>query len=440
MKLLFALLASIQLVACHNLLVELRARRVYSTLVSLIELADLEDAVSAATGSTLFAPNNNAFSRLDATVVAKLQCPANKQALRNILLNHLTGSVVRSSDFRSGNAVTSLFNQQLDLDHRSGRDIVDGVRVTSSARSAGTNVYYKIREVLIPDGFRAPAECGGDTILDELRSRRIYSTLVTALELTNLSSVLDTTADLTIFAPNDNAFDALPDGVLELLTCPRNLHVLADVLRNHVLGRSRTASQLIEDGSATTLFGTALPITQSNGEVFVHNARVLRADLTASNGIIHKINSVLVPDIALPTTCDDSLLATVLADPDLSTLVEVVGVADLVDTLRDADNVTVFAPTNQAWEELCEQTDRDQAAAIIVNHIVAGTFPSTQLTPGGLVQTLAEENLRVRNRDGDLFVGQAGVTTADIAASNGIVHKIDAILVPCSLDLAEICE
>lgn len=137
------------------------------------------------------------------------------------------------------------------------------------------------------------------------------------------------------------------------------------------------------------------------------------------------------------------IVALASATPDLSTLVSAVQAAGLVETLQGDGPFTVFAPTNAAFSALPEGTldtllqpeNKDQLSSILTYHVVAGKVTSDQLQDGQVVKTVNGADLTVNVRDGKVTVtdakgGVATVTTADVDATNGVVHVIDAVLLP----------
>ena len=124
---------------------------------------------------------------------------------------------------------------------------------------------------------------------------------------------------------------------------------------------------------------------------------------------------------------------------DLSTLVEAVTAADLVETLQGAGPYTVFAPTNEAFaalppaelQRLLKPANKDELANILTYHVVSGDVMSSDLKDGQMVETVQGEKLKVTIADdGTVKVGGATVVTPDVEASNGTVHVIDTVLVP----------
>ena len=120
-----------------------------------------------------------------------------------------------------------------------------------------------------------------------------FSTLVAALTAAGLVETLQGEGPFTVFAPNDAAFAALPEGLLEKLLLPENIAVLTSILTYHVVAGNVLSTDVVA-GDAASLEGSTLALTTDMG-VMVNDATVIQADVEASNGVIHVIDKVLVP-------------------------------------------------------------------------------------------------------------------------------------------------
>ncbi|QQE66846.1 hypothetical protein GFS31_35500 [Leptolyngbya sp. BL0902] len=134
----------------------------------------------------------------------------------------------------------------------------------------------------------------GDTIVDIAAGNSAFSTLVTAVQAADLVDVLSGEGPFTVFAPTNDAFAALPTEVLEALLLPENQDLLTDVLAYHVVPDIVTSDSLVSPGEIETLNGP-VRVRSSADEVIVNDANVVLADVEASNGIIHAIDTVLIP-------------------------------------------------------------------------------------------------------------------------------------------------
>jgi len=133
-----------------------------------------------------------------------------------------------------------------------------------------------------------------NTIVDVASGSDSFNTLVQAVQAAGLGSTLAGEGPYTVFAPTDEAFSQLPDGALEYLLQPENQDLLAQVLKYHVVSGSVTSDQLRTGGVNTLNGGVAIRVNGS--DVIVNNGSVVTADIQASNGVIHAVNRVLIPE------------------------------------------------------------------------------------------------------------------------------------------------
>jgi len=285
------------------------------------------------------------------------------------------------------------------------------------------------------------------SIVDVARDAGSFSTLLTALEAAGLDATLaDTDSDFTVFAPTDEAFEALPEGALNTLLADTDL--LTDVLLYHVITDSVVGSD-----TALSLAGTTqlmaneakLAITVRGDALYLNESLVIDTDIEASNGVIHVIDAVLIPTtIGEP---EGSIVDLALASPDLTTLVTALQAADLVGALADEDALfTVFAPTDEAFAALGDDAiaallaDTEALTNVLLYHIVGeaavDSIDAIALY-GQMVTMLNEADVTIDVRDGELFINVSKVIIKDIPASNGIIHVIDMVLIPESEDAAE---
>ena len=133
-------------------------------------------------------------------------------------------------------------------------------------------------------------------IVDTAVAAGDFSTLVTAIKAADLVETLKSKGPFTVFAPTDHAFAKLPSGTLENLLKPENKQKLSAILTYHVVPGKVMASDVVNLSHANTVNGQSLMIETSHGVVMVNNARVTKIDIDCSNGVIHVIDTVLLPD------------------------------------------------------------------------------------------------------------------------------------------------
>ena len=259
----------------------------------------------------------------------------------------------------------------------------------------------------------------------------IHTSLVAALAQANLVTTLQGTGPFTVFAPTDAAFTAAGIDLSSFDTDAENA-TLVDILTYHVVSGSVASTALTDGLTATALNGDNLTFTVNAAGVQVNDANVVTADVAASNGIIHVIDKVLMPPadlVDIPTVATGTGIHTAL--------VAALTQANLVSTLQGTGPFTVFAPTDAAFTaagiDLSSfDTDAENATLvdILTYHVVSGSVASTALTDGLTATALNGDNLTFTVNAAGVQVNDANVVTADVAASNGIIHVIDKVLMP----------
>ncbi len=264
------------------------------------------------------------------------------------------------------------------------------------------------------------------------------STLAQAVQAADLAETLSGEGPFTVFAPTDDAFAALPEGTLENLLKPENKAQLADILKYHVVPQKVMAADLEDGQTAATVLGEDLAVALFDG-VQINGATVVTPDVEAANGVVHIIDQVLLPP-SMQEPEGQNIVELAVATDNLSTLVQAVQAADLVGTLSGEGPFTVFAPTNDAFAALPEGTlenllkpeNKDQLTAILTYHVVPGKVMSTDLSDGQKAATAQGEEITVDLTDG-VKINGATVIGADVEATNGVVHVIDQVILPPSM-------
>ena len=136
----------------------------------------------------------------------------------------------------------------------------------------------------------------------------------------------------------------------------------------------------------------------------------------------------------------DSVVDIAAKSPDHKTLVAAVTAADLIETLSGEGPFTIFAPSDDAFAKLPMNTvkhllkaeNKEELVSLLTNHVVAGNVMSGDLRDGQMVETLGGEKLQVSIEDGEVLINGSKVTAPDLAASNGVVHVLDSVIIPSS--------
>ena len=279
----------------------------------------------------------------------------------------------------------------------------------------------------------AAREEGNDTIVQTAIGAGQFTTLASLLEKAGLVDTLANGGPFTVFAPTDAAFAKVPKATLDALAA--NPAALRSVLLYHVVPGRVTAADVVKLDSAKTLDGRSVAIKVVDGKVLVDGAQVTTPDVMASNGVIHVIDSVLIPKKAAAAK-PKNIVQTAVAARTFKTLATLLKRAGLAGTLQGKGPFTVFAPTDAAFAKVPKATlaalakNKTKLRSVLLYHVVAGKVTAAKVVKLRSAKTLNGEPVAIRVSRGKVTVGGARVTTADVIASNGVIHVINKVLIP----------
>lgn len=268
-------------------------------------------------------------------------------------------------------------------------------------------------------------------IVDTAVSAGIFKTLVAAVQAGGLVDTLKSAGPFTVFAPTDEAFAKLPAGTVESLLKPENKAKLVQILKYHVVAGKVAAADVVKLSSAKTVEGSNVKIKTSNGKVMINSSNVVKADIMTSNGVIHVIDSVLMPPS--PDIVDTAVSAGIF-----KTLVAAVQAGGLVDTLKGDGPFTVFAPTDEAFaklpagtvENLLKPENKATLVKILTYHVVAGKVMAADVVKLKNAKTVQGQSVKIKAKNGKVMIDKANVVKTDIGTGNGVIHVIDTVLMP----------
>lgn len=261
----------------------------FGTLVAAVKAAGLVDTLSGPGPFTVFAPTDEAFAKLPAGTVETLLKPENKDQLVGILTYHVVAGRVPASAVVGLSGATTVNGQRVNIAAGESGVRVDSANVVTTDIECSNGIIHVVDSVLLPET---------KTIVDVASGAGSFETLLAAAEAAGLVSTLSGDGPLTVFAPTDEAFSALPKGTVASLLQPANRSKLAEVLKYHVVAGRVYSDQAIGLSSAPTVAGPSIGITPTDGGANINDARLLETDIDASNGVIHVIDRVLLPSDA----------------------------------------------------------------------------------------------------------------------------------------------
>jgi transforming growth factor-beta-induced protein len=265
------------------------------------------------------------------------------------------------------------------------------------------------------------------TIVDVAEENGNFTTLLTALNATNLTDTLKGEGPFTVFAPTDRAFAALPEGKIEALL--NDTGTLKKILLYHVAGQRLMAKDVVNMSNITTLEGQKLKVNVTDKGVFVGKVKIIMTDINASNGVIHEIDAVLIPP-------EKDIVETAKDEGNFTKLLTALNATNLTDTLKGEGPFTVFAPTDRAFAALPEGTietllnNTSKLKKILLFHVVSQRLMAKDVVNMSNITTLEGQKLPVNVTDKGVLVGKAKIIMTDVNASNGVIHEIDTVLIP----------
>ena len=411
----------------------------FTTLIAALEATNLTPVLADENNTfTVFAPTDDAFALLGDDAINALL--ADPETLADILLYHvLPGSAVTAEEAAalSGSTVTAANEDELSITSTDGNLFINDSKVIAKDVIASNGIIHVIDAVLMP-----PAEKPAPTlnIVDTAVEAGSFTTLASLLVSTGLDVILaDADSQFTVFAPTDEAFTKLDAATLSALQA--NPELLSNVLRYHVVVGvavdAATATGLAGQ-SVETANGQSVNISVRGSDLFINDSKVVVADVLATNGIIHAIDTVLMPPA--DTENGETLAQIVKDNPNFRILNYALKVTGLTDVLDDANGTfTVFAPTDRAFFRLGFRNfsrlinNPDALRTVLLYHVIpdARVDAATAFTLDTAAVTTANgQDVTVNVRGENLFINRSKVIATDIEASNGIAHAINRVLLP----------
>jgi transforming growth factor-beta-induced protein len=268
-------------------------------------------------------------------------------------------------------------------------------------------------------------------IVDTAVAAGKFKTLAAALGAAGLVDAVKGAGPFTVFAPTDDAFAKLPKGTVDELLKPENKAKLQAILTHHVVKGKVMAADVVKIKGAVALGGQRIDIKVDGNNVSVDDSKVSATDIACSNGVIHVIDTVMIPATEkIPAVADKA--------GSFKTLLAAVKAAGLVDVLNGDGPFTVFAPTDEAFaklpkgtvEDLLKPENKAKLASILTYHVVSGRVYSEDAVAAKAAKTVQGASVKITTNGKGAKVDDANIVATDIDASNGVIHVIDAVIMP----------
>ncbi|MEQ8238515.1 MAG: fasciclin domain-containing protein [Cyclobacteriaceae bacterium] len=449
--------------ATQNIVEIASANEDLSTLVSVLtEYPDLVSALSSEGSFTVFAPTNQAFADLLPVIGQTSYADVPKDVIERILKYHVvTAAAVESSALSDEQVIaTFLEGESVTVSLDAGVSI-NGASVVAADIEASNGIVHVVDAVLVPSLEMSIV----NTVVEPAYFNSSFSILTEAVVKAGLlTTLIDTEANFTVFAPSNAAFEAAGITSLDGL----DADALTPILTYHVLGAEVNAAGLPATGSAIETLNGNIYLSVNGEGIFLNGTtEVIATDIAADNGVVHVIDRMLMPasddiiDLAvgLSTQAEGAefgqLVAALTAVSDNTE-------TDLITALKGDGPFTVFAPTDAAFltlynavgdanddgsvdiADLVAAAGLETIATVLQYHVYSGavfstdipnllgTSTSVEITPLAGGSWLLNSDLTITSTDAALTIGldDASIVNTDVLATNGVIHVIDQVLLP----------
>jgi transforming growth factor-beta-induced protein len=284
-----------------------------------------------------------------------------------------------------------------------------------------------------------------ETIVGIAASNPDFSTLVSILSMPEFSDLFaaanNPDAELTVFAPNNTAFSNLLTALGKSSLSELPIDLVREIIEYHILGQKVLSTQLTNGTVYTLLPYETISIDLASG-VKINTANVIAADLEATNGVIHVVDTVLLPSFV--TNALGSISEVFLFENEYSILSAALKKANLLNTVSTTQGLTLFAPSNDAFVAAgitsLDGLDAAALSPILLYHVLGAKVLSSELPADGVATTLSDnQNIYLGYLTNSVLInGLTQITEVDIEKSNGVVHKINRTLVPPAPNVIDI--
>jgi uncharacterized surface protein with fasciclin (FAS1) repeats len=268
----------------------------FTKLVGAVKAAGLVETLKSEGPFTVFAPSDDAFAKIPEETLNSLLQPENAEKLKSILTYHVVSGAVMAADAMKLTSAKTVEGSELTIKVDGEIVMIDSAKVVAADIKCSNGVIHIIDSVIMPKPKADSATQASKDVVDTALSAGSFNTLVAAVKAAGLVETLKGKGPFTVLAPTDDAFKKLPEGTVETLLKPENKDQLVKILTYHVIPASAKAADVSKMTSAPTVQGGMLTIKATDDGVMVNKAKVVKTDIECTNGIIHVIDSVILPE------------------------------------------------------------------------------------------------------------------------------------------------
>ncbi|KAM4726427.1 periostin-like isoform 2-T2 [Anableps anableps] len=394
-----------------------------TTTQQYADMSKLKKEIEGTGTFTMFAPSNDAWEELNPTARAALENNVNIE-LFNALHYHMVNHRLMTKNMKNGITVTSMYNDQgLYINHYpNGIVTVNCARIIHGNQIATNGVVHVIDRVI--------SSITG-TINNFLENNDQLSSFSNAAFIAGITKKLDQPGQFTLFAPTNAAFDKLTPGFMESIF--ENEAVIKALVNYHLLNSIQCAEAIMAGSVYETEEGSTIQIGCDGDSLTVNGIKmVLKKDIVASNGVIHLIDQVLVPDSAKEVR--------ELIGNSQSTFSDLVSEMGLTNSLGLDTQYTLLAPQNAAFTDEVMAEDEEYLKLILENHMLKLKVLLSTLYNGQLLETLSGKLLRVFIYRTAVCIESACMVQGSKEGINGALHVMSSLIKPADKTMFELLD
>lgn len=407
-----------------------------SSFLQVLEKSDIGSLLSENTSIryTVFAPTDEAFSKLPDGAISTLLDPRNDDRLEEVFKYHVLSRSEPPFGLENYSLLRMLTGQFLNIDYKNGR--IGDTQFIPKVIPCSNGIIYLIDGVLTPTT---------DDLFQLLQKDGRFEIFTKAITASRQGKLFQNMHGLyTSFAPTDKAFQKLPKGVLDSLFKPENDERLEDIIKHHITSGVYAVGKVpgykslgVADVVPLSAFGQQLNYKVNKKTRTIDGARILEQDIPAANGVIHVIDEVILP-------VQDGILDILREEPRFSILVSLLDKTGLDLPVASSSSYTIFAPTNEAWKKepyakLVKNPTgeaRERLYGLLSRHVIVGKHVSENGLVFSKLRTIHGAPIYLTREGNDRRISNIPIVETDKEGFNGLVNVINSVI-PDQMELPE---
>lgn len=408
-----------------------------SSFLQLLEKTGIGSSLSESVNSsyTVFAPIDAAFKKLPKGAVETLLDPRNDDRLEEVFRFHVKETKEAPIFLEKYSLLRMTTRQFLSINYKNGK--IGEAGFTGKVIPCSNGVIYLIDKVLTPTT---------DDLFQRLQKDGRFNIFTKAITASRQGKLFQNMHSLyTTFAPTDNAFKKLPPQILKSLFLPENDERLEDIIKHHItenvyaFGKASGGRRSlgVADVTPISAFGQQLNYKFDGKRATIDNAKISQTDIPCANGIIHVVDSVILP-------AEHSLLGILKGDKRFSTLVSLLEATGLDLPVASSSFYTVFAPVNEAWKrepyvsliQNPQGINKEALFGILARHVITGKHISENCKPFNKLRTIHGAPIYLTKNNSISKISGIKILESDQEAFNGLINGIGSVI-PDPMELPE---